>query len=202
MSKRPNVPELKVMVASTVYGFEDQLDQICATFQGYGYKVLNSHFKTIPTASNLTNIEICLSAVESCDMFFGIIRPRYGAVLNGQLSITHLEMLKAIELNKPKWFIAHRDINVARQLLKQFMCTKEGKVKKAFKFKKTDVLDDIRLIQQYNDTILNDLLPQERVGHWVDEYFRLGDILTCIKTQFSDQNRIRALVEQMKKQTP
>lgn len=194
--------KLKIMVASTIFGFEDQLDQICSTLQGYGYEVWNSHFKTIPVHPGLSNTENCLLAVDKCDMLFGIIRPRYGAIPNGELSITHQEMRRAIVLKKPKWFIAHRDISIARQILKQYMYQADGRPNTDFIFRKTEVFDDIRLIDLYNDTILNDMPPAERIGHWVDEYFRLGDILKCIETQFRDKKRVWVIVEQMKQQAP
>jgi len=111
-------------------------------------------------------------------------------------------MRKAIELKKPRWFIAHRDISVARQLLKQYMFNQGGTINPDFQYRKNAVLDDIRVIQLYNDTILNNLPPQERVGHWVDEYFKLIDILTCIETQFKDKVRIKEIVEQMRVQAP
>lgn len=47
MNKTKNT-KLKIMVASTIYGFEDQLTQICATLKSYKYDVFNSHIKTIP----------------------------------------------------------------------------------------------------------------------------------------------------------
>jgi hypothetical protein len=40
--------KLKILVVLTVYGFEDQLDQICSVLRGYGYEVWNSHIRTIP----------------------------------------------------------------------------------------------------------------------------------------------------------
>lgn len=200
MAKQAHIPKLKVMVASTIFGFEDQLEQICSTLQGYRFEVWNSHLKTIPVHPGLSNTENCLRAVESCDVFFGIIRPRYGAVPNGELSITHQEMLRAIELKRPRWFIAHRDIAIARQLLKQYMILPDNTANPDFTFRKTEVLDDIRLVKLYNDTILNDVDPAERIGHWVDEYFRVGDILRVIQTQFADPKRVRAIVEQMKQE--
>lgn len=202
MAKRVSIPKLKVMVASTIFGYEDQLEQICATLQGYKYEVWNSHMKTIPVHPGFSNTENCLRAVESCDMFFGIIRPRYGAVPGGELSITHQEMLRAIELKRPRWFIAHRDISIARQLLKQYMYEENGDPNPTFSYRGTKVLDDIRLITLYNATILNDVAPEDRIGHWVDEFFRVGDILNVIKTQFSDQKRVREIVKQMKVETP
>lgn len=193
---------LRIMVASTIHGFEDQLEQICSTLQGYGYKVWNSHIKTIPVHPGLSNQENCLRAVEACDLIFGIVRPQYGAVIAGDISITHHELRRAIELRKPRWFIAHRDVSIARQLLKQFMFDQHGNPNPAFTFRRTTVLDDVRVIQLYNDTILNDVPPADRIGHWVDEYFRLGDILGCLKTQFQDIVRVREIVEQMKNQEP
>ncbi len=198
MSKRKAaVPKLKIMVASTVHGFEDQLEQVCSTLQAYGYEVWNSHFRTIPVHPGKSNTENCLIAAGKCDLFFGIIRPQYGSGIIGTTSITHQEMLKAIELKKPRWFIAHRDVNVARLLLKQYMFDEHHNPVATFTYRETKVLDDIRVIQLYNDTILNSVPPAERVGHWVDEYFRLGDILECIETQFLDVNRVREIVNQM-----
>jgi len=192
--------KIRVMVVSTVFGFEDQIEQVCSTLQGFGYEVWNSHIKTIPVHPGRSNTDNCLNAVGSCDVMFGILRPRYGADPDGDLSITHQEMLHAIHLKKPRWFIAHRDISIARQLLKQYMYLEDGSPNPAFTFRKTQVFDDIRLVQQYNDTILNDIPANERIGHWVDEYFRLGDILGCIKTQFSDPKRIQTVIEQMKEE--
>lgn len=200
MAKQVHIPKLKVMVASTIFGFEDQLEQICATLQGYNYEVWNSHMKTIPVHPGLSNTQNCLRAVEACDVFFGIIRTRYGAVPGGDLSITHQEMLRAIELNKPRWFAAHRDIAVARQLLKQYMFLENNEDNPAFTYRRTEVMDDIRLIHLYNKAISNDVDPAERVGHWVEEFFRIGDILRVIQTQFEDQTRIRGIVEQMNNQ--
>lgn len=191
-------PKLKIMVASTIYGFEDQLNQICATLKVYGYQVLNSYLKTIPVDPAKSNLENCLLAVEACDVFFGIVRSQYGSGIIGEISITHEEMRKAIKLKKPRWFVAHRDITVARQLLKQYMLDEHNNLKPDFVYRRTNIMDDIRVIDLYNDTILNDLPPEERKGHWVDEYFRLDDILQCVETQFQDVERVREIVEQMK----
>lgn len=191
--------KLKIMVASTVHNFSDQIKQICATLKGYGYDVMNSHIKTMPTDPALSNLKNCVAAVESCDLIFGIITPRYGAVVDdSKMSITHHEMKTALALKKPHWFIAHRDISVARQLFKQYMYLVDGKPNPDFAYKRTEIFDDIRLIDLYNDTILNEVPPAERIGHWVEEYFELEDILTVLATQFKDVERVRKIVEQMK----
>ena len=189
--------KLKIMVASTVYGFQDQIEQICATLSGYGYEVWNSHIRTIPLNPGMSNPQNCLEGVRNCDAFFGIIRPRYGAVVEGDISITHQEIRLAIELRKPRWFIAHRDITVARQLLKQYMFDNDGDANPDFNYRRTDILDDIRVIDLYNEAIMNDLLPADRVGHWVDEFYRIGDVLKCLETQFSNVDRVREIVNQM-----
>ncbi len=110
MSKK----KLKIMVSSTVYGVEELLDRVFALLTGfgyqteYGYEVLMSHKGTVPVSSNETAFESCLKAVEKCDLFLGIITPQYGSGVDATgLSITHQEMKRAIELNKPRWFLAH-----------------------------------------------------------------------------------------------
>lgn len=188
---------LKIMLASTVYGFQDQIEQICGTLTGYGFEVWNSHIRTIPLHPGMSNAQNCLRAVQDCDIFFGIIRPRYGAEIVENISITHQEIRRAIELRKPRWFIAHRDITVARQLLKQYMFDREGNPIPGFNYRRTDIMDDIRVIGMYNEAIMNDLPPAERVGHWVDEFYKIGDVLRCIQTQFSDMDRVREIVNQM-----
>jgi hypothetical protein len=115
------------------------------------------------------------------------------------LSITHQEIKKAIEIKKPCWFIAHRDISVARQLLKQYMYLADGTPNPDFKYKKTPILEDIRVIYLYNAAIKDDIAPKDRIGHWVDEYFRIVDLLAVINTQFADKNRVKEVIEQMKR---
>lgn len=93
---------VRLMVASSVYGFESDLDQICGVLQAYGYTVLNSRLGTIPTHPNKSNLENCLDAVRQCDVFLGIVRPFYGSGKVGERSITHEEMRLSIQLNKPR----------------------------------------------------------------------------------------------------
>ena len=189
--------KIEIMVASSVYGYEDQINQICGIFKQMDYHPVNSHYKTMPTDPSLSNLENCLEAVRNCDVVFGILRPLYGTGIIGSTSITHEEMKLAIELKKPRWFIAHRDIRVARVLLKQYMFNGDGTRNNDFQYLATSLLDDIRLIDMYNDTILNDIPPEERVGHWTEEYFELDDIKKVIQTQFSDLDRIIGIIEKM-----
>ncbi len=189
--------KIEIMIASSVYGYEDQLNQICGLFEQLGYQPVNSHYKTMRTDPSKSNLDNCLEAVRASDALFGIIRPEYGTGIIGDRSITHEEMKLAITLKKPRWFIAHRDIRVARVLLKQYMLKLNGEPRASFTYKATKLMDDIRSIDLYNDTIQNNIPADERVGHWADEFFQISDILKVIHTQFNDQNRIQEIITNM-----
>ncbi|MBK7221887.1 MAG: hypothetical protein IPH94_11360 [Saprospiraceae bacterium] len=45
---------------------------------------------------------------------------------------------------------------------------------------------------------MNDVPPEERVGHWTDEYFNIKDIEKVIETQFGKMDRIFDIIEKMK----
>lgn len=99
---REEKDKIKIMVSSTVYGIEELLDRIYTILTEFGYEVWMSHKGTVPLFSNRTAFDNCLQAVKCCDLFLGIITPNYGSGLNpdnpSDLSITHQEILKAIEL--------------------------------------------------------------------------------------------------------
>lgn len=189
---------IEIMIASSVYGYEDQINQICGIFEQMGYQPISSHYKTMLVDPALSNMQNCLNAVESCDIFLGIIRPFYGSGVIDQTSITHEEMKKAIELKKPHWFIAHRDIRVARTLLKQYRFNADHTRNNDFVYRSTNILDDIRVVDMYEDTIQNDIPVEERVGHWTDEFFDINDIIKVVQTQFADTGRILQIIEKMK----
>ena len=84
--------KIKIMVGSTVYGFEDQLSQIVAQLQLLDYDVLNSYNGSIKVNPNLSNLDNCLNAVKECDLFLGIIRPYYGTGNIGEKNITFEEI--------------------------------------------------------------------------------------------------------------
>lgn len=190
--------KIEIMVASSVYGYEDQINQVCGLFEQMGYQPISSHHKTMPTDPSKSNLENCLIAAENCDAFFGVVRPFYGSGVIGETSITHEEMKKAIALKKPRWFVAHRDIRVARELFKQYRYLPDKSLNPVFNYKSTKLMDDIRVIDMYEDTILNDIPPAERVGHWTDEYFNIKDIEKVIETQFGKMDRIFDIIEKMK----
>lgn len=190
---------LTLMVASTVHHFEDNLQQICAVLSGFGYDVWNSHLGTIPGIDpKLSNLQNCVAAAGRCDAFLGIVRAHYGSGKVGTRSITHEEFREAMRLAKPRWFLVAKEVTFARQLLRPYMYDEKG-VRTAFELRKNPVIDDLRVIDLYNDAIQNDLPIEDRRGHWVQEYYRLPEALTYIDSQFRDPEVVRAFCEEMKK---
>jgi hypothetical protein len=194
----PPKPKLNLMVASTVYHFEDHLRQICGVLTGFGYEVWNSHIGTIRVHPMRSNEENCIAAARECDAFLGIIRPFYGSGIIGPRSITHGECLEAIRRKKPRWFLVHRDVTFARHLLKPYLYNADGS-RAAFEFKKTSVMDDVRAIELYDDSIQSAVPPADRKGHWAQEFYRVEEAFDYINFQFKDAERVRGICEDMAK---
>jgi len=134
--------KLTVMVSSTVYGIEELLERIYTLLTAFGYEVWMSHKGTVPVFSNRSALENCLVATKKCDLFLGLITPQYGSGKEEEgLSFTHQELLKAIELNKPRWLLAHDHVVFSRSLLNHLGY--EGqKGRKMLKLKKNPIIDD------------------------------------------------------------
>jgi hypothetical protein len=79
-------------------------------------------------------------------------------------------------------------------LLRQFWYREDGKPRRGFRFEKTPVLDDIRVLDMYQAAIRHDLELHERTGNWVQEFFRHQDALQFVSAQFGDMQRIRELL--------
>jgi hypothetical protein len=187
MSKKKN--EVKIMVGSTVYGFEDQLSQIVAQFNTLGYKVLNSHHGSIKVNPNLSNLDNCLKAFEECDLFLGIIRPYCGTGNIGEKNISFEEIKEAIRLKKPYWFLIHRDVVYTRLLLKKM------KLKSGDEVLFTDNrLFDKRSIEMYEHVIKNHIDVTLRNGNWAQEFYRLDEMMVYINAQFTDKDFINEVM--------
>lgn len=184
-----NKRKLKIMVGSTVYGFEDQLSQIVAQLQLLEYDVLNSHNGSIKVNPKLSNLENCIKAVEECDLFLGIIRPFYGTGNIGDKNITFEEIKKAIELKKPYWFLVHRDVVFARELFK-YLELKSGDEIVVSKNK----LFDPRTIEIYEYVIENHIPVTLRNGNWAQQFYRLDEMMTYINTQFTDRDFVENIL--------
>lgn len=177
--------KINIMVASTVYQNRDLLLQICAILNTYGYHVINSEYGTLHPPLGLNNTEACLAAVAECDIFFGIINPMYST------GITHLEFQRAIEIDKPRRFIAHSFVTFSRKLLSQYMYADDTKTQRNnFEIQSTSVMDSVKVIDMYNDAVQINLAYKDRKYHWVQEFFRPDEALRHVETLFRDIKRI------------
>ena len=75
----PNVHRPKVMVSSTVYGWEPLLEKIQVALTTFGYDVVMSRAGSVRVPPGVKQFEACLQAVDDCDFFLSIIFPRYGS---------------------------------------------------------------------------------------------------------------------------
>jgi len=105
-------------------------------------------------------------------------------------------MLRAIEIQKPAWFLVDHDVVVARQLLKQFRFTKHHppRKKQGFVFEPNSVLDDLRILEMYEAAMRIDVPLSQRTGNWVQEYIATPDVLRFLEAQFSDVAELKAFL--------
>jgi hypothetical protein len=192
MNERPIL-----MVSSTVYGHEEELDVIFSILNQMGYEVWMSHKGTIPVLSHKTAFENCLEAVEKCDLFLGVITPEYGSgIAKGELSITHQEMKKAIQLQKPRWFLAHDKVVFARALLND-LGYKTTEERDALELKpKAKSIGDLRVIQMYEEATMENLPLDDRQGNWVQKFIDAPDINLFVMSQFSRYEDIKVRLEE------
>ncbi|WP_374172376.1 DUF4062 domain-containing protein [Flavobacterium tructae] len=177
--------KIKIMVASTVYQNRDLLLQICGILNTYGYHVVNSEYGTLHPPLGMNNTDACIAAVAECDIFFGIINPMYST------GITHLEFQRAIAIDKPRRFIAHSFVTFSRKLLAQYMYADALKTQRNnFEIQPTSVMDDVKVIDMYNDAVQINLAYEERKYHWVQEFFRPDEALRHVETLFRDIKRV------------
>lgn len=192
----------KVMVSSTVYGNEELLDRVYALLVSFGYEVWMSHKGTCPVRSDLTAFDNCLRAVEKCDLFLGIITTSYGSGRDtgnpSGKSITHREILKAIELKKPRWLLAHEHVVFARALLNN-LGYKGEKGRKKLNLKKNQVFTDLRILDLYEEATLEvpDGMPLgERQGNWVQKFGNMEDGSRFVTSQFSRYQEVEEFLQE------
>ena len=196
---------LTIFVSSTVYGYEELLDRIYTMLTAFGYEVWMSHKGTMPVDSHRTAFDNCLEAVEKCDLFLGIITPQYGSGQDKEeengLSIVHREIKKAIELKKPRWLLAHDHVVFAWSLLKNlgYAISEE---RKNLSLKPNPILGDLRVLDLYEEAIVQGIPLAERRGNWVQkfhsdeegalfataQFYRYQEIEGFIKENFENNN--------------
>ena len=204
---------IKVMISSTVYNFEDQLDQIEAVLKSLGYDTILSKNGSVFVNPLFGNFKDCLEAVSECDIFFGIIRPNCGTGQVGDFCITFEEFKKARELVKPSWFVVDYRVLYAKELFRilKYKNPTMGKGKICAKLcslfthsgnkSDTKVLDlfESRYLKEFDPLCLDmlDYVDKKdvkdywlRTNHWRHEYHKLTDITDFINNQFGNQQRI------------
>ena len=82
--------------------------------------------------------------------------------------------MKAIDLNKPRWFLVHEHVTIARQLLTPY---REGrapdpwKLRKGMAFERTKILPDLRLLDSFELAMRHDIpMVKDRKGNWVQAF--------------------------------
>ncbi len=189
--------KLIVMVSSTVYGIEELLERIYAILTRFGYEVWMSHKGTVPVISTKSTFDNCLHAVEQCDLFLSIVTTHYGSGKEdaGAISITHQELLKAIDLNKPRWILAHDQVVFARTLLTN-LGYDNAKKRAELKLKKNPVVDDLRVIDMYEAAIRHDVQFADREGNWVQKFVTADDAQLYASAQFYRYQEVERFLEE------
>lgn len=188
--------KLRIMVSSAVYGYQEFLDRIYDLLVALGYEVWMSHKGTIPVFSDNDTLENCMHGVENCDLFLGIITGQYGKTIRNGLSATHLEFKKAIELNKPRWFIVDDRVIFARRFLnglhKDVDC--KTKIRRDEVYLKGDAsFSDLRLIDMYE--LARERKPESDDVKWVQEYRDDNSALLFTMAQFGRYLEIDELLK-------
>lgn len=194
-SKKP----ITIMVSSTVYGSEDVLDRVYDLLTSFGYEVWMSHKGTLPVYSDKSAFENCLEGVRRAQIFLGIIGTRYGSGIDksdpDSLSIIHRELRLAIEIGKARWLLAHENILTARTLFAKLgHVAVEGR--KELNLRASDVLEDKRLIDMYEEAIFDRLPLDERRGNWVQKFHDAKDSGRYLIFQFRRYQEIEAYIHE------
>lgn len=185
---------LKVMVCSAIYGQENLLEQVFAVLQSYGYEVWMSHKGSLPLLPGHHNFESCLAGVSGCDIVLALITGSYGSGKTpGEPSITHQEVRRAIQENKPRFFLVHHHVTIARQLLQQFRIDENG-ARRSIAWKRTAILDDLRVLDLLDEALQQGVPFEQRTDHWTQDYTTPEDVLRFLHAQFRDPQRLRALL--------
>ena len=176
--------KLTILVSSTVYGIEELLDRIYTLLTSFGYEVWMSHKGTVPVFSDKSSFENCIYAVEKCDLFLGLITPYYGSGQADGISITHQELRKAKELNKPRWILSHDHIVFARKLLNDLGYSGNTAKWNLKLKKKASSLNDLQIIDMYEEAVLSNMPLTKRQGNWVQKYRKDDEALLFVTAQF------------------
>ncbi len=186
-----------IFISSTAYGIEELLERIYTLLTGFGYEVWLSHKGTVPVFSNKSAFENCISAVEKCDLFLGLITPYCGSGVDEEegISISHKELRTALELKKPRRLLSHDHVVFARSFLHK-LGYKTATQRHKLTLSKSQIFGDLRVIDMYEEAVLSQTLLRERQGNWVQKYQNTEDALLFTSAQFSRYQEVEAFIKE------
>ncbi len=210
IKKAKKIP--KLMLASTVYGFEDQLSKIISDLEAKHYSILNSFYGSIKVDPNLSNLANCIQSVHDTDLFVGLVRPFYGtgnirdkeAKKPEDKNITFEEIRKAIELEKPRWFYVHRDVDFGCKIFDYIEVNVTEDEKKSGNIENKNVLKSNAFLDMSTIDLYNFVIKDEqrnvalRNGNWAQDFYVMAEAKRYIQTQLQDTSFIVSLINQGK----
>jgi glycosyltransferase involved in cell wall biosynthesis len=122
---------------------------------------------------------------------------RFGFVARIERGKGWLTMLRAIERKKPRWILAHDHVVFARSLLTNLGF--KGKTgRKSLKLKKTPILNDLRVLDLYEDAIIDkdDVDLADREGNWVQKFQNTEDGSLFVGSQFFRYQEVEQFIEE------
>ena len=185
-----------IMVSSIVDGIEDLLEQVFAILSSE-FTVWMSYKGTVPVSSNRSNFENCLEAVRQCDMFLGILTTSYGSGKDGnEPSITHQEVREVLKRNIPRWFLVHRDVELAYDLVRNLghripedISSLNERMKEQRRRGRHPVIDDYRVLETYAEVIQAKKALSDRRGNWAQPFATAADGRVFVVAQFLRYSR-------------
>ena len=162
-----NTGKLKGVLSSVAKGFEGHRDAVHNAID----RLDGIHFVGMEQfgARDSTSIDFCLQMARTCDIFVGIVGPRYGSVPSGwDKSFTEIEYEAAFESQKPRlMFLAS-----GYRAFDQFAPEEEGERERLSAFANRVLQDRVvstfssasDLAEQVIAALHNHVAPQARAG--------------------------------------
>ena len=187
--------KLTIMVSSTVYGIEELLDRIYTLLTAFGYDVWMSHRGTVPVFSSRSAFENCIAAVDDCDLFLGLITPIMEAEKMGMGYLSRIRIEEGHRIEQTAGLLVHDHVVFARSLLCHLGyggAAGRGELS----LEKNQILDDLRVIDMYEEAILSERPLRDRQGNWVQKFRSDGDAALFATAQFSRYQEVEAFVKE------
>ena len=142
--------------------------------------------------SGQSNFDNCLEAVAQCDMFLGILTTSYGSGVDAEgLSITHREIKAAMQRDIPRWFLAHRDLEMIYALVRNLghrvpedVLRLNETMQEVKARGRRPLVENFRVLEMYAEVIQAKRVLPDRRGNWAQPFYTDHDGLTFVKAQF------------------